>query len=184
MFCPQCGTPREPQLKFCRACGLKLADRASLPATLPEAEPEHLSRREAAYQLRQLKGTRALIIGAASSPLALFTVMLAASAHGPEADMFGVFAFFWTALSLCTSGWGLIQLLRGRFFKTFKERRVRAEAALLAQANSPNISSRPRELAVPTVENNRRVAPGSNPSVIEPTTRKLQSAASDSGKIR
>lgn len=184
MFCPQCGTPTEPQLKFCRACGLKLADQASLLATLPEAEPERLSRPEAAYQLRQLKGTKALIIGAALSPLSLLTIMLAASTHGPEAEVFGVFAFFWTALSLCTSGWGLVQLLRGGFFKTFKERRVRAEAALLAQPSSPNTSSRPRELAVATVENNRRVAPDSNPSVIEHTTRKLQSTASDSGKVR
>src|SRR5215468_239168 len=38
MYCPQCGTQTEQKTKFCKSCGLKLADHARLLEEPHEAE--------------------------------------------------------------------------------------------------------------------------------------------------
>lgn len=178
MFCPQCGAQAEQQSKFCKSCGLKLADHAQLIAASRETEIGRMSSEEAERQLRWLKGTRALVISTMLSPLLLASVALAMAARGPEQEMFAGIAFVLVSISLCTGGWGLINLLRGGFFKTFRERRIRAEAALLAQP-----SSQPRESFGLPPETNRLLNQVEAVSVTEPTTRELRATPGSSGKI-
>jgi len=178
MFCPQCGTQAEQQTKFCKSCGLKLADHAQLIAASRETEIGRMSREEAERQLRSLKGTRALAISAMLLPFAMPFVFIAGAARGPDQEVFAGIAFVLVSISLCTGGWGLINLLRGGFFKTFKERRIRAEAALLAQP-----SSQPRESFGLPPETNRLLNQVEAASVTEPTTRELRATPGSSGKI-
>ena len=179
MFCPQCGIQAEQQTKFCKSCGLKLADHVQLIAASREAEPERLSPAEAQRQLRWLKGSKALTFGALLTPLLLIFVGIAASEHGPEAELAGAMAFALSCLWLGLSGRGIFHLLRGSFFKTYKERRIRAEAALLAQPTPP-----PRESFLPPPDTNR-ISPRLEPtSIAEPTTRELRQASKHSESVR
>ncbi|MGH9836645.1 MAG: hypothetical protein ACREBD_16915 [Blastocatellia bacterium] len=178
MFCPQCGTQTEQQSKFCKSCGLKLTDHAQLIAASREAEIGRMSRDEAERQLRWLKGTRVLVIGSMSLPLSMLSLALAEAAHGWEREMFAIIAFVLAFISLGAGGWGLINLLRGGFFKTYKERRIRAEAALLAQPGS-----QPRESFGLPPETNRLLNRVEAVSVTEPTTRELRATPGSSGKI-
>ncbi|MDQ3010244.1 MAG: hypothetical protein M3X11_06040, partial [Acidobacteriota bacterium] len=124
-----------------------------------------------------LKGTRALALSSLLSPLLMLFVAIAASAHGPDAEIFGAMAFALVCIWFGASGWGFINLLRGGFFKTFKERRIRAEAALLAQRGP-----QPRESFSLPVETDRISHRVEATSITEPTTRELRSAASNPGK--
>ncbi|MCI0524060.1 MAG: zinc ribbon domain-containing protein [Acidobacteria bacterium] len=178
MFCPQCGTQTEQQSKFCKSCGLKLTDHAQLIAASREPEIGRMSRDEAKRQLRWLRGTRALAISTMLSPLLLMSFALAAAARGPEQEMFAGITFVLASISLCAGGWGLINLLRGGFFKTYRERRIRAEAALLAQPDS-----QPRGSFGLPPETNRLLNQVEAVSVTEPTTRELRGAPGSSGKI-
>jgi hypothetical protein len=178
MFCPQCGTQTEQQSKFCKSCGLKLTDHAQLIAASREAETRRMSREEAERQLRTLKGTRALAISAMLLPLVMFFVFLSGAIRGEDGDVAAAFAFVLLSLSLCGSVWGFINLPRGGFFKTFRERRIRAEAALLAQP-----VSQPRESFGLPPETNRLFNQVEAVSVTEPTTRELRATPGSSGKI-
>lgn len=178
MFCPQCGVQAEQQTKFCKSCGLKLADHVQLIAASREAETERMSPADAQRQLHWLKGTRALAFSIPLAPLLMMFIGIAASTHGPDADIAGGIAFALSCLWLGINGRGLFHLLRGGFFKTYKEKRIRAEAALLAQP-----LPQPRESFSLPPETNR-ISPRLGPtSIAEPTTRELRSVASNSGKI-
>lgn len=179
MFCPQCGIQAEQQTKFCKSCGLKLADHVQLIAAAREAEPERLSPVEAQRQLRWLKGSKALTFGALLTPLLMIFAAISASGHGPEAELAGVITFALTCLWLGLSGRGIFHLLRSGFFKTYKERRIRAEAALLAQ---PAPQARESFLQPPDTN---RISPRLEPtSIAEPTTRELRQASKHSESVR
>ena len=176
---PQCGVQAEQQTKFCKSCGLKLADHVHLIAASREAETERMSPAEAQRQLRWLKGTRALMFSIPLIPLLMMFIGIAASSHGSDAEIAGGIAFFLSCLWLGINGRGLFHLLRGGFFKTYKERRIRAEAALLAQP-----LTQPRESFSLPPETNR-ISPRLEPtSIAEPTTRELRQVKSNSGSVR
>lgn len=186
MFCPQCGVQTEQQTKFCKSCGLKLADHVQLLAASREAEPERLSQPEAQRQLRWLKGTRLLLISLLLAPPATIFIAAGATAHGEEQTPLGIIAFLLFFLWLVSSGRGLYHILRSGFFQTYKQRRIRAEAALL---NQPAMAATPqpaREMigapfAKSVVDTDRyQMQPVAG--VTEHTTRELQ-AARESGKI-
>ena len=171
MFCPQCGVPAEPQIKFCKACGFKLVDFGPRPVA-----PEASSAAEAQKQLHRLKGTRTLAAGLLLWPLTLFTLLIAATSHGPEEDFFAVITFFLTLLSFGVGGWGVFNLWRGGFFKTYKEQRIRAEAALLAAQTEPVRLPPQREPAREIVSPPVAAAPVPfGDGVTEHTTRTLHS---------
>lgn len=178
MFCPQCGIQTEQQTKFCKSCGLKLAEHVQLIAASREAETERLSPAEAQRQLRWLKGTKTLALNTVLTPLLMLCVGIAASAHGPEGEVFGFISFLLTCLWLGVNGRAFFHLLRGGFFRTYKERRIRAEAALLAQPIQP-----PRESVVLPPDTNRISPRIEAASITEPTTRELRTMTSDSGKM-
>lgn len=180
MFCPQCGVQAEQQTKFCKSCGLKLADHVQLIAAAREAEPERMNPAEAQRQLRWLKGTRALLCNVLFTPLLMILIGVAASSHGPDADIAGGLAFGLSCLWLGVNGRGFYHLLRGGFFQTYKERRIRAEATLLAKPAPQLRESAPLPLPPDT---NRIPARFEPTSIAEPTTRELRSVVSDSGKV-
>lgn len=178
MYCPQCGVRSNQPTKFCKACGCKL-DPPALPFTAPrETVPGPINREEAMRQLRWLKGTRWLLGGAAFLPFSLFTALVAAVAGGGEAEAFAVMTFLLLSGALCTSGWGIIHLLRGGFFKTYKERRIRAEATLLGQPIAP-----PQASFILPPDTNRLASQSEATSITEPTTRTLRPVAGEAGKI-
>ena len=184
MFCPQCGVQVEQQTKFCKSCGLKLADHAQLIATARDTEIGRMSREEAHRQLRWLKATRSLLASTLLVPLIMLMLGIAASSHGPDAEIAGMITFFLTGIWLGFNGRSLFNLMRGGFFKTYKERRIRAEAALLVQPTAP--------VAVPQPQENFSLPPDTNPiqpriesvSITEPTTRELRQVSSGSGRIQ
>jgi hypothetical protein len=87
-------------------------------------------------------------------------------------------AFFLSCVWLSINGRGLFHLLRGGFFKTYREKRIRAEAALLAQP-----TSRARE-SFPLPQDTNRIPPRLEAaSITEPTTRELRSVVRNSGNV-
>lgn len=179
MFCPQCGTQAEQQTKFCKSCGLKLADHAQLIANARETEIGRMSREEARRQLRWLKSTRSLLVSTVLMPLISLMIGIAASDHGPDAEIFGIISFLLFCIWLLFSGLGLYHLLRGGFFKTYRERRIRAEAALLAQPTP----TQPQESLNPPDTN--RIQPRIEAaSITEPTTRELRQVSGSSGTVK
>lgn len=180
MFCPQCGVQVEQQTKFCKSCGLKLADHAQLIAASRDTEIGRMSREEAQRQLRWLKATRSLLGSAFIVPLMMLMLGIAASSNGGDAEIAGMITFFLACIWMGINGRALFNLFRGGFFKTYKERRVRAEAALLAQPTA--------QLAVPQPQENFSLPPDTNRiqprieavSIVEPTTRELRQVSGNS----
>jgi hypothetical protein len=178
MFCPQCGAQAEQQTKFCKSCGLRLADHAQLITASRESDIGRMTQEEARRQLRWLKGTRSLLISTLMLPLITLLVGIAASSHGPDAEIAGFISFFLICLWLGISGRGIINLVRGGFFKTYKERRIRAEATLLA----PPTPVQPTENASLPPDTNRIYPRIEAVSIAEPTTRELRHLGGSSGR--
>jgi len=184
MFCPQCGVQVEQQTKFCKSCGLKLADHVQLIAASRDTEIGRMSREEAKRQLRWLKATRSLLGSALLVPLIMLMLGIAVSSNGGDAEIAGMITFFLTSIWLGINGRALFNLFRGGFFKTYKERRIRAEAALLAQPTAPT--------AIPQPQESFSLPPDTNPiqpriesmSITEPTTRELRQVSGGSGRIQ
>lgn len=182
MFCPQCGVQAEQQTKFCKSCGLKLADHAQLIAASRDTEIGRMSREEAHRQLRWLKATRSLLGSALMVPLIMLMLGIAASSNGGDAEIAGMITFFLTCIWLGINGRALFNLFRGGFFKTYKERRIRAEAALLAQPTVQPTVPQPQENFSLPPDTNRiqpRIEAG---SIAEPTTRELRQVSGNSGR--
>lgn len=200
MFCPQCGVRSEQPTRYCKACGFKLDPPAPTGVTPREVVPGPASREEAARQLRWLRGTRSLLIGTTFLPFAMLSVVASGASNGGDAEGFAILAFLLLFSSLCTSGWGIINLWRGGFFKTFKERRVRAEAALLpptyeAPKVQPALQTHLQPTQIPLAPVQTLPVPSApvqvghaaptlfSASVTEHTTRSLQKQPSNSEKI-
>lgn len=180
MFCPQCGVQAEQQTKFCKSCGLKLADHVQLIAAARDTEIGRMSREEARRQLRWLKATRSFLVSTLMVPLITLTVGIAADSNGPDAEIFGFISFFLICIWLGINGRALFNLLSGGFFKTYKERRIRAEAALLAQ---PTSVQQQESLSLPPDTN--RIHPRiESASITEPTTRELRQVSGGSGRVK
>ena len=185
MFCPQCGAATEAHIKYCKACGFKLVEFGLQPAITASLTPA-----EAKSQLHRLKGTRMLAASIILWPPTLFAILVGAVGHGPESEVFGIFGFFLTLLAFGAHGWGLFNLWRGGFFKTFKEQRVRAEAALLAPNHEVTKAQPVRSISAPPIP--VQAAPATQPnqatpalfdgSVIDHTTRELRQQQSHSDK--
>jgi hypothetical protein len=200
MFCPQCGIGSEQPTRYCKACGFKLDPPAPPTVAQRETVPGPVSREEATRQLRWLRGTRSLLIGMTFLPFAMLAVVVSGASRGGDQEAFAIIAFMLLLGALGSSGWGILNLWRGDFFKTFKERRVRAEAALL-----PPTYEAPKSLLTPQVQVQlAQIPPAPIPalsvqtapvqagvsaptlfsaSVTEHTTRSLLQQSGNSGKI-
>lgn len=188
MFCPQCGAATEAHIKYCKACGFRLVDFGVQPVLT-----ESLTSDEAKRQLHRLKGTRTLLAGLLFWPPTLVTMLIAATNNGPEQEIAGIISFFFVLLSVVTNGWGVFNLWRSGFFKTYKQQRIRAEAALLAAQQEPArfvVTSEPVRLPAPQQALNENaptpVATTSSMfsnSVTEHTTRSLRPQPHNPNKI-
>ena len=165
MFCPQCGTATEAHLNYCKACGFRLVDFGLRPTATESLPPV-----EAKGQLRRLKGTRTLAASIILWPPTLLAILIGATSHGPESEISGIIGVVLTLVAFGAHGWGIFNLWRSGFFKTYKEQRVRAEAALLAAQQEPaRFTATPAPIQLPA----QQPAPNEIPSTPVATTSSM-----------
>lgn len=133
MFCPQCGAQAEQSTKFCKSCGLKLADHARLLEEPREAE--RMSQAELQRDKRLTTGIVMMMVTVLN--LILFFVIFG-SFMLANANPGAVKAGSWMLLSFLSSallfgGIGIWNLISSGFFRNFRERQLRAELALIEQ---------------------------------------------------
>ncbi|MBO0725754.1 MAG: hypothetical protein J2P52_09160 [Blastocatellia bacterium] len=133
MYCPQCGTQTEQKTKFCKSCGLKLADHARILEEPREAE--RMSYEQLRREKRMMSGN--IFITSALVNMILFFIMfgmITLSHLEGRPYRGGLFMFLTTLLAtLVTGGVGLAYLISGGFFKHMRERQLRIGLALLEE---------------------------------------------------
>ena len=172
MYCPRCGAVAEQQTKFCKSCGLRLADHAQL---LDEPVDNERSG-DSGKQIR--KGTNFLVISLLAMTLnfTLTGLLLATAGPGfPIAARIFITIFLMTT-PLVLGGIGLAHLVRGDFFKKYREQQIEEMIEELEQKRKNlgvkrGLSLSPPAIAVEAV------------SVTESTTRELKPVVAETGKI-
>lgn len=133
MYCPQCGTQTEQKTKFCKACGLKLADHARLLEEPLEAER---------MTQEQWRREKRIMTGIVLTLVTAFDLIIFLIAFGSitlphlegkafQANLIVLLIFLFVSLGLLGGGVG--SLIYSGFFKNFRERQLRAELASLEQ---------------------------------------------------
>jgi hypothetical protein len=173
MYCPQCGTQTEQITKFCKSCGLKLADHARL---LEEPfEAERLTQEQWRREKRMMTGVTLMMVTAFNLIifLTVFGSVTLPHLEGKafQANLIVLLAFLFG--SLAVGSIGLAYLISSGFFKNMRERQLRIELALLEQKrkaleeiNSP--------INQPIPESPRMKTEAETTSVTEQTTRELR----------
>jgi hypothetical protein len=173
MYCPQCGIQTEQKTKFCKSCGLKLADHARLLE-----EPREAERMTQEQRRRERKMTAGVTLTLVTAfDLIIFLIVYGAitlphlqdQEHRASLIVWLTFIF----ISLALGAAGVANLVSGGFFKNMRERQLRAELALLEQKRKAL-----EELSSPGA----RATPESPPMKAEPemtcvtehTTRELR----------
>lgn len=172
MFCPQCGAQPAPQTKFCKACGLKLAE---FEALLEDgAQTKHTN-----HDLQN--GTGFLVLSLLLTLLA-FLLYAVALFRQPESTALEPFwgTFVILGLPLLVGFVGLGLLWRGGYFNNFRAWHLQHEIEELEQELEKKRrqleARRERQLTAPSL-NAEAV------SITEHTTRELQPQPSNPGKI-
>jgi hypothetical protein len=173
MYCPQCGIQTEQKTKFCKSCGLKLADHARLLE-----EPREAERMTQEQRRRERKMTAGVILSLVTIFDLIIFLIVFGSVTLPHLDgkpfqaNLIIFITFLT-VSLALAACGVANLISSGFFKNMRERQLRAELALLEQKrraleelNSPSAYVSP--------ESPRIKAEPDAISVNEHTTRELR----------
>jgi hypothetical protein len=133
MYCPQCGTQTEQKTKFCKACGLKLADHARLLEEPLEAE--RMTHEQWRREKRMVTGIALTLVTAFD--LILFLIVFGSitlphlEGKAFQANLIVLLIFLFVSLGLGAGGVG--SLISSGFFKNFRERQLRAELASLEQ---------------------------------------------------
>ncbi len=169
MYCPKCGALAEQPKKFCKSCGLKLAEHAHL---LEDGEQAIASKK----QVRE--GTSILLISLLALSLLFIMYSGIIAGAGPDFPAHSRFAvaLLLMAVPFLSGVVGLIYLIRGGFFKNFQEQQLAKKIEEL-EAQRRKLEARrggqlnPTSLATEV------------PSITEHTTRELQPLPSNSGKI-
>ena len=173
MYCPQCGIQTEQKTKFCKSCGLKLADHARLLEEPREAE--RMTQEQWRGEKRLMTGVTLLMVTAFDLIIFLIVFGSITLSHleGKEykAGLTMLLTFLFIALALGAAG--VINLISSGFFKNLRERQLRAELALLEQKRKAleEINS-PINQAIP--ESPRTKTEAETISVTEHTTRELR----------
>ena len=173
MYCPQCGTQTDQKTKFCKSCGLKLAEHARLLEEPREAER---------MTQEQLRSEKRLMVGFTLMMVTAFDLLIFLIVFGSvtlshlegreyQASLTMLLTFLFISLALGAAG--AFNLVSSGFFKNIRERQLRAELALLEQKrkafeemNSPlnqTVPQSPRMKAQPEMVD-----------VTEHTTRELR----------
>ena len=173
MYCPQCGTQTEQRTKFCKSCGLKLADHARLLEEPREAE--RLTNEQWRREKRMMIGV--VLTMATAFDLLLFLIIFGSitlsrlEGRDYKAGLTMLLTFLFVSLALAAGG--VAGLISSGFFKNFRERQLRAELALLEQKRKAleEVNS-PINQAIPQSPRMRPEAEMIN--VTEHTTRELR----------
>jgi hypothetical protein len=173
MYCPQCGIQTEQKAKFCKSCGLKLADHARMLEEPREAE--RMTQEQWRREKRMMTGVTLTMVTALD--LIIFLIVFGSITlphlHGQEhrASLIVWLTFLFVSLALGAAG--VATLISSGFFKNFRERQLRAELALLEQKrkafedlNSPTPQAIPQS---PQMKADPKII-----SVTEHTTRELR----------
>ncbi len=171
MYCPKCGAVVELQTKFCKSCGLRLVDHAQL-LDGPDDDRDGENRK----QIR--KGTKFLLASLIAMTLNFVMtggLLIGANPSFPiTARIFMVIVLLATPLLI--GGIGVGYLVRGGFFKKFREQQIAEEIEKLEQKRKKLDAKRglklnPQAITVEAV------------SVTESTTRELKLIVVETGKI-
>jgi uncharacterized OB-fold protein len=165
MYCPKCGALAEQPKKFCKSCGLKLAEHAQLLE-----DGEHAT--AAKKQLR--KGTSFLLAGLFATLIQFLIyagIMASADSDFPAHLRFAIALVLLTGPLLCGIT-GLTYLIRGGYFKNFQEQALASKIEKL-EAQRRKLEA---QRSLPSI--NVKAS-----SITEHTTRELQPVSSNSGKI-
>ena len=183
MYCPKCGAQAEQQTKYCKACGLKLADVAQLLEEPRDAERRHVEERR---EKRLRTGVTLLIV--TFFDLLLFLSIFAATTLPHLYSLENPWPFRASLITLVvllkasviTGGIGLFQLWRSGFFRNWRERQQRNDAALVSQPRSA-ISAGDESLKA---DFNWQPRAAEVVSVIEHTTHELPNAPVTTNKLK
>ena len=133
MYCPQCGIQTEQMTRFCKACGLKLADHARLLEEPREAE--RMSQEQWRREKRMMTGVILTLVTAFD--LILFLIIFGSITlphlDGKEFQANLIVLLLFLFISLAIGAGGVASLISSGFFRNIRERQLRAELALLEQ---------------------------------------------------
>jgi hypothetical protein len=162
MFCPNCGTQTETQTKFCKSCGHKLVKHARLLDN-----PEELEQANAKERLLR-KGTGAMVGSFMATVLYALIGCLMLSIKPTLSQTTTPALWFMMLLPASVPGIiGLVQLVRGGYFKNFRQQQLQAELERLQERQKELQAKQQKEL--PATE-----YPVEATSVTEATTRELR----------
>ena len=173
MYCPQCGTQTEQKTKFCKSCGLKLADHARLLEEPLEAE--RMTQEQWRREKRMITGVILSMVTALDLFLFLiiFGSITVSHIEGKDYQASLIMLIIFLLVSLGLGAGAVASLISSGFFKNFRERQLRAELASLEQKRKTleEINS-PINQAIPQ---SPRMKPESEIiGVTEHTTRELR----------
>lgn len=171
MYCPQCGAQTEQSTKFCKACGLKLADHARLLE-----EPREAEGTSEAQWLREKRLLAGVITTLASVFqllifLLIFGLGTLANLSNPAFHKNGLIMLLsFLFASLVTAGIGVGNLIASGFFRNMRERQLRIELGLLERKRKSLENETPKSQATLPHPNHEAEIAG----ITEHTTRELQ----------
>lgn len=182
MYCPKCGVETEPQIKFCKSCGLRLVDHALL-----------LDKPEQSEKSKKLiwKGSEFLFMGW----IALFLAFLVSSLpfvlsgdHAISSDYSVITPFrrvlgilLLMAVPTLIGGIGAVYLLRSGFFNNYRQRKIAEEMEELEK----ELEKKRKKLEVQSdLKLNSPTLAAEVISIAENTTRELITLVPDTGKIK
>jgi hypothetical protein len=173
MYCPQCGIQTEQKTKFCKSCGLKLADHARLLEEPREAE--RMTQEQWRRERRMMAGVTLTLFTAFDLIIFLIVFGSITLSHleGKEYKASLTMLLTFLLVSLGLGAGGVANLISSGFFKNIRERQLRAELALLEQKRKAlEEMNSPGAQAIP--ESPRMKAEPEMTGVTEHTTRELR----------
>jgi len=133
MYCPQCGIQTEQKTKYCKSCGLKLADHARLLEEPREAE--RMTQEQWRRERRMMAGVTLTLV--TTLDLIIFLIVFGSITvshlEGKEFQANLTILLTFLFISLALGAGGVVNLISSGFFKNIRERQLRAEIALLEQ---------------------------------------------------
>lgn len=182
MYCPRCGVAAEQQIKFCKSCGLRLADHLQL---LEDSEQSEKSKKLI------WKGSEFLFMGWIALLLAFLVSSLPFVLSGDSAiaNDYSVITPFRRILGILLlmaiptliGGIGAVYLLRSGFFNDYRQRKIAEEMEELEKELE---KKRKKSEVQNHLKLNSPTLVAEGISIAENTTRELKTFVPDTGKIK
>jgi len=159
--------------KFCKSCGLKLADHARLLEEPREAE--RMTQEQWRRERRLMGGVTLMMVTAFDLIIFLIVFGSVTLSHlegkGYQAGLIMLLAFLFVSLALGAAG--VFNLISSGFFKNIRERQLRLELALLEQKRKA-LEEMNSHIDQATPQSPRMKAEPEMIDVTEHTTRELR----------